>query len=154
MIILETQRVHTYWLCHYTFVQTTPKHVGPRGTNCQPELPQTKDITACIGMNKTTVFRLHDQRESNGKEIPIQKHLLLHPADGWTRFGPVYENYCLLVGVADRNAPRGHRLTTHLHLVLRLIMGGAVPPLRRMHLDFFTSPVESCEHRTVWGGLI
>jgi hypothetical protein len=69
-------------ICHYTFVETTPKHVGPRGVNCQPELPQTKDITASIITNKTTVFMLHGQRGSNGKEIPVHKHILLHSAYG------------------------------------------------------------------------
>lgn len=63
---------------------------------------------------------------------------------------------CLLVRAGDQNGPRRHKLTTYLHLVPRVIMGGAIRPLRDMHLDFFTSPVrsgaESCEHRTVGEG--
>jgi len=39
-----------------------------------------------------------------------------------------------------------------LHLMLRLIVPGTIPPLRHMHLDFFTSPVERSEHRTFGEG--
>lgn len=39
--------------------------------------PRIYYLTACISMNKTSVFKLHGQRVSIGKEIPIHKHILL-----------------------------------------------------------------------------
>jgi len=51
-------------------------HVGQiANRNCLK--PRIYYVTACISMNKATVFRLHGQRESIGKEIPIHKHILL-----------------------------------------------------------------------------
>jgi hypothetical protein len=68
-------------------------------------------------------------------------------------FDQVHEYCCLLVRDEDQNGQCGHKLTTHLHLVPRLIMVGAIPPLRHMRLDYFTFPLrcgaESCEHRNV-----
>ena len=39
--------------------------------------PRIYYVTACIIVIKTTLFRLHGQRESIGMEIPIHKHILL-----------------------------------------------------------------------------